>query len=84
MSGVINARIPKRVEQRLVEYCVRRGVTKSRVVVDALDRYLSAEQARPNFYSLIEDLIPKRGSKRIRSDRVRELAREAFARRRSR
>lgn len=84
MSGVVNARIPKRVEQRLAEYCVRRGVTKSKVVVEALDRYLSAEQERPNFYSLIEDLIPRRGSKRIRSDRVRELARKAFVRKRSR
>jgi len=63
----ITARIPPRVEQKLADHCVKRGVTRG---------------VTP--YSLAADLIPRRGTRRVRSDRVRELVRKAFARRRAR
>jgi len=78
MADTINARIPKRVEQKLAEYCAKHGVTRSEAVVRALDQYLDAETGGVNLYSLAADLIPKRGARGIRSDRVRELARKAF------
>jgi hypothetical protein len=37
-----------------------------------------------NLYSLAAALIPKRGTKTIRSDKVRQLARKAFRRPRAR
>ena len=84
MANFITARIPPRVEQKLAEYCVKHGVTRSEAVVRALDQYLDAAAGGANAYSLAADLIPRRGTRRVRSDRVRELARKAFARRRAR
>lgn len=84
MSGVVNSRIPRRVEQKLAEYCVKRGLTRSEVVVRALDQYLDKQAGGASPYALIADLIPRRGAKGVRSDRVRELARKAFRGSRSR
>jgi hypothetical protein len=84
MTRTINARIPKRVEQKLVEYCAKRGMTRSEAVVRALDSYLDGEAGGVSPYSLAADLIPRRGNKAIQSDRVRELVRKAFARKRVR
>lgn len=84
MANFITARIPPRVEQKLAEYCVKHGVTKSEAVVRALDQYLDAATGGVNLYSLAADVIPRRGTRRVRSDRIRELAREAFARTRAR
>jgi len=78
VSDTINARIPLRVEQKLAEYCARRGITRSEAVVRALDQYLDGEAGGASPYSLAADLIPKRGVKTIQSDRIRELARKAF------
>ena len=78
--STINARIPKRVEQKLAEYCAKQGVTRSEAVVQALDSYLDQEVGGVSPYSLAADLIPQRGNKVIQSDRVRELVRKAFAR----
>jgi len=78
MSDTINARIPSRVEQKLAEYCARRGVTRSEAVVRALDSYLDSEAGGASPYSLAADLIPRRGVKRLQSDKVRQLARKAF------
>jgi hypothetical protein len=80
----ITARIPPRVEQKLADYCVKHGVTRSQAVVRALDQYLDAASGGVTAYSLAADLIPRRGTRRVRSDRVRELVRKAFARRRAR
>jgi hypothetical protein len=72
MSDTINARIPLRVEEKLAEYCAKRGITRTEAVVRALDRYLDSETSGASPYSLAADLIPPRGAN------VRELARKAF------
>lgn len=78
MRNTVNARIPPRVEQKLAEYCARRGVTRSQVVVRALDRFLDREMGGQDAWSLVADLIPAEGIARIQADRVREIARKAF------
>jgi hypothetical protein len=78
VAGTINARIPPRVEQKLAEYCARSGMTRSEAVVRALDGYLDRAGGGASAYALAADLIPRRGAKAVRSDRVRELARRAF------
>jgi hypothetical protein len=84
MASAINARIPKRVEQKLAEYCAKQGVTRSEAIVQALDSYLDRAAGGVSAYSLAADLIPRRGNSAIQSDRVRELVRKAFARKRAR
>jgi hypothetical protein len=84
MGDIINARIPPRVEQKLSEYCAKRGVTRTEAVVRALDDYLDKETGGASPYSLAADLIPPKGAKELQSDRVRELARKAFRGPRSR
>ena len=79
MADTINARIPPRVEQKLAEYCARSGLTRSEAVIRALDGYLDQASGGQSAYSLAADLIPRRGTKAIRSDKVRELARKAFS-----
>ena len=84
MSDMINARIPPRVEEKLAEYCAKRGVTRTEAVVRALDDFLDKETGGANPYSLAADLIPARGARDLQSDNVRELARKAFRGSRSR
>jgi hypothetical protein len=84
MRRVLNARLPLRVEQKLADYCAKRGVTRSEAVVSALDRYLDEEGAKVDGYSLAVDLIPKRGVSDVQADAARELARKAFLGSRSR
>lgn len=74
----INARLPLRVEQKLADYCAKRGVKRSEAVVRALDRFLEQESGGADAYSLAADLIPEHGIKEVQSDRVREVARKAF------
>ncbi|HKA45944.1 MAG TPA: hypothetical protein VKF40_28400 [Burkholderiales bacterium] len=78
MSGVINARIPPRVEEKLARYCSRRGVTRTEAVVKALDDYLDKEDGGANAYSLAVDLIPRKGARELQSSNARALARKAF------
>ena len=78
MARVINARVPPRVEEKLAEYCVKRGVTRTQAVVRALDEYLDKETGGASPYSLAADLIPARGVKEVQSGAVRSLARKAF------
>lgn len=78
MRKTINARIPPRVEQKLAEYCARRGVTRSQAVVRALDAYLDHESGGASGYALAADLIPPKGAKALQSTDVRRLARKAF------
>lgn len=78
MASTINARLPLRVEQKLAEYCARRGVKRSEAVVYALDRYLDGETGGVSAYSLAADLIPRDGMREVQADNVRELARKAF------
>lgn len=84
MSHTINARIPPRIEQKLAEYCARRGITRSDVVVRALDHYIDREAGGVSPYALAADLIPARGIKTLQSDNVRALARRAFGASRAR
>jgi hypothetical protein len=77
-SSSINARLPLRVEQKLAEYCAKRGVKRSEAVVQALDRFLENESGGVDALSLAADLIPKRGAENLQSSNVRELARKAF------
>ena len=78
MADIINARVPPRVEEKLSEYCAKRGVTRTEAVVRALDHYLDHESGGASPYSLASDLIPPKGVKELQSDNVRELARKAF------
>lgn len=48
----LTARIPPRVEQALAEYCVQRGITKSEVVVEALEAYLNTAHPSQSSYEL--------------------------------
>jgi len=66
------------VEQKLADYCAKRGVTRSEAVVRALDRYLDAASGGASAWSLAVDLIPERGAAAIQSENARELARKAF------
>lgn len=78
MSRTINARIPPRVEQKLAEYCAKRGVTRSQAVLQALEAYLDKAEGGAAPYALAADLIPARGAADLQSDKVREIARRAF------
>jgi hypothetical protein len=84
MGGTVNARLPRRVEQKLAEYCAKRGVKRSEAVVRALDQYLDGETGGANAYSLAADLIPAKGVSQLQADNVRMLARKAFGGSRSR
>ena len=74
----INARITPHLEQKLAEYCAKRGVTRSEAVVQALDQYLDAAAGGVSAWALAADLIPEQGADSIQSDNVRELARKAM------
>jgi hypothetical protein len=78
MGASINARLPLRVEQKLAEYCAKRGIKRSEAVIDALNRLLDGESGGANGYSLAADLIPDEGVGDVQSDNVRTLARKAF------
>lgn len=78
MGETITARIPPRVEEKLAEYCAKRGTTRTEAIVRALDEYLDRDTGGASPYSLAADLIPPRGVKDIQSGKVRELARKAF------
>ena len=78
MAGTVNARVPQRVQQKLAEYCAKQGVTRSEVVVRALDRFLDEAEGGSNSFALAADLIPERGVKELQSSNVRALARKAF------
>ena len=84
MGTIINARIPPRLEQKLAEYCAKRGVTRTEAVVNALDQYLDRDAGGASAFSLVSDLIPARGVRELQSDKARELARKAFGGSRSR
>ena len=53
----LTVRLPDRVEQELAEYCVKRRITKSEVVKQALVDLLSANAAKPSAYDLGKDLF---------------------------
>jgi len=78
MGRTINARIPPRVEQKLAEYCAKRGVTRSQAVLRALEEYLDKAEGGAGPYALAADLIPARGAADLQSDEVRRIARRAF------
>jgi hypothetical protein len=66
------------VEQRLANYCLQHGVTRTDAVVRALDAYLDRLSGGSDAYALAADLIPKLGVAKLQSAAVRKLARDAF------
>ena len=78
MVSTINARLPPRVEQKLADYCAKRGVTRSQAVVQALDQYLDANTGGVTAWSLAVDLIPDKGAEGVQAENLRALARKAF------
>lgn len=84
MSDTLNARIPPRVEQKLAEYCVKQGITRTEAVIRALDHYLDQAAGGPDAFTLAADVIPRKGARALQSDRTRELARKAFRGKRTR
>lgn len=78
MSRSINARITPHLEQKLAEYCARRGVTRSQAIVQALEEHLDAAGEGVSAWALAKDLVPERGADTIQSDNARELARKAM------
>ena len=78
MADTLTARIPPRVGQKLAEYCVKHGVTRTDAVMRALDDYLDRQTGGSDAYALAADLIPKRGVAKLQSAAVRRLARNAF------
>ena len=53
----LTVRLPDRVEQELAEYCVKRRITKSEAVKQALTDFLAANAGKPNAYDLGKDLF---------------------------
>ena len=78
MSYTLTARIPARVEQKLAEYCVRHGITRTEALMRALDDYLDRQAGGGDAYTLAVDLIPKQGAAALQSGAARRLARGAF------
>lgn len=48
----LTVRLPPRVEEELARYCVDRGLTKSQVVKEALERLLARAAGAPTPYDL--------------------------------
>jgi len=78
MSSTVNARISPHLEQKLAEYCAKRGVTRSEAVVRALDQYLDAAADGVSAWTLAADLVPEKGVDSLQSDNARALARKAM------
>ena len=78
MSGTVNARITPHLEQRIAEYCVKRGVTRSEMVVRALSQYLDENTDGSSAWSLAADLVPEQGVDAIQSENASALARMAM------
>ncbi len=78
MSSTVNARISPHLEQKLAEYCTKRGVTRSEAVVRALDQYLDAAEDGVSAWTLAADLVPEKGADDLQSDNARALARKAM------
>ena len=84
MSRTVNARITPHLEQKLAEYCAKRGVTRSEAVVQALHRHLDQAAGGISAWALAADLIPEPGAAEIQSDNARVLARKAMRGKRAR
>ena len=53
----LTVRLPQRVEQELAEYCVKRGISKSDAVKQALDKLLAEQSGAPSAWELGKDLF---------------------------
>jgi len=53
----LTVRLPQRIEQELAEYCVKRRITKSEAVKQALVDLLAANAGKPSAYDLGKDLF---------------------------
>ena len=74
MGRTVNVRITPHLEQKLAEYCAKRGVTRSEAVVEALHRHLDAAAGGISALALAADLIPERGAGEIQSDNARAFS----------
>ena len=55
----LSVRLPHRVEQKLVEYCVSHKLTKSQAVKQALERLLETGERAPSPYELGSDIFAR-------------------------
>lgn len=78
MPHTVNARITPHLEQKIAEYCVKRGVTRSEAVVRALNQYLDASTDGVSAWSLAADLVPAKGVDAIQSENASAIARKAM------
>ncbi len=53
----LTVRLPDRVEQELAEYCVKRRISKSEAVKQALVELISRSAGKPSAYDLGKDLF---------------------------
>lgn len=53
----LTVRLPQRIEQELAEYCIKRRLTKSEAVKQALVDLLAANAGKPSAYDLGKDLF---------------------------
>ena len=53
----LTVRLPDRVEQELAEYCVKRRISKSEAVKQALVELLATNAGKPSAYDLGKDLF---------------------------
>jgi hypothetical protein len=84
MSDVISTRIPSGVEHQLAEYCAKQGLSRTEVVLSALDEFFARHEQKPNAYRLAADLIPPKGVASLQSGEIRKLAQAAFRAKRDR
>lgn len=53
----LTVRLPPRIEQELAEYCVKRRITRSEAVKQALEELLASNARKPSAYDLGKDLF---------------------------
>jgi predicted transcriptional regulator len=70
----LTVRLPDRAEQELAEYCVKRRITKSEAVKEALMELLSANAGGPSAYDLGKDLFGPHTDTAPTADVARHIA----------
>ena len=53
----LTVRLPDRMEQQLAQYCVKRRITRSEAVKQALESLFQGEGSKPGAYELGRDLF---------------------------
>lgn len=77
----LTVRLPERVEQELAEYCVKRGISKSDAVKQALDKLLAEQADAPSAYELGKEFFgphtDTKPTEEVATD-IKRLLRERF------